>query len=115
MASSRTQEQPLLDRVQHLELELNLLKSQLSDWQHLRTSCEQVSAGVRKLAPDFVKMFLYGCLQNFQIFMYVSACPDRCREMNRDQKKPAGVTSHHFKPFPLETGSLLEAESAVLT
>lgn len=102
MASSRTEEQPLLDRVQHLELELNLLKSQLSEWQHLRTSCEQVSAGVRKLVPDFVKMFLSGCLQNFQIFMYVSACADRCRDMNRDQKKPAGVTSHHFKPFPLD-------------
>lgn len=43
MTSSRDEEQPLLDRVQHLELELNLLKSQLSDWQHLRTSCEQVS------------------------------------------------------------------------
>jgi SUN domain-containing protein 1/2 len=51
MTSSRDEEQPLLDRVQHLELELNLLKSQLSDWQHLKTSCEQVSAGVRRLLP----------------------------------------------------------------
>ncbi|XP_028611963.1 SUN domain-containing protein 1 isoform X5 [Grammomys surdaster] len=45
---SRDEEQPLLDRVQHLELELNLLKSQLSDWQHLRTSCEQADARVRE-------------------------------------------------------------------
>lgn len=50
MASSRAEE-PLLDRVQHLELELNLLKSQLSDWQHLKASCEQVSAGVRRRRP----------------------------------------------------------------
>ncbi|KAK7806486.1 hypothetical protein U0070_017478 [Myodes glareolus] len=47
-AGSRTQEQPLLDRVQHLELELNLLKSQLSDWQHLRTSCEQADGRIQE-------------------------------------------------------------------
>ncbi|XP_012975933.1 SUN domain-containing protein 1 isoform X12 [Mesocricetus auratus] len=47
-AGSRTEEQPLLDRVQHLELELNLLKSQLSDWQHLRTSCEQADARIQE-------------------------------------------------------------------
>ncbi|XP_008849666.1 SUN domain-containing protein 1 isoform X4 [Nannospalax galili] len=40
-ASSMAEEHPLLDRVQHLELELSLLKSQLSDWQHLRATCEQ--------------------------------------------------------------------------
>ncbi|XP_050019169.1 SUN domain-containing protein 1 isoform X5 [Alexandromys fortis] len=45
---SRTEEQPLLDRVQHLELELNLLKSQLSEWQHLRTSCEQADARIQE-------------------------------------------------------------------
>ncbi|KAH0517850.1 SUN domain-containing protein 1 [Microtus ochrogaster] len=44
----RTEEQPLLDRVQHLELELNLLKSQLSEWQHLRTSCEQADARIQE-------------------------------------------------------------------
>ncbi|CAO2630306.1 SUN domain-containing protein 1 [Lemmus lemmus] len=48
LRAGRTEEQPLLNRVQHLELELNLLKSQLSDWQHLRTSCEQVSAGAHQ-------------------------------------------------------------------
>ncbi|XP_031194340.1 SUN domain-containing protein 1 isoform X10 [Mastomys coucha] len=47
-ASSRDEEQPLLDRVQHLELELNLLKSQLSDWQHLRTNCEQADARIHE-------------------------------------------------------------------
>ncbi|XP_021078249.1 SUN domain-containing protein 1 isoform X5 [Mus pahari] len=47
-AGSRDEEQPLLDRVQHLELELNLLKSQLSDWQHLRTSCEQAGARIQE-------------------------------------------------------------------
>ncbi|XP_076417492.1 SUN domain-containing protein 1 isoform X22 [Peromyscus maniculatus bairdii] len=47
-AGSRAEEQPLLDRVQHLELELNLLKSQLSDWQHLRTSCEQADARIQE-------------------------------------------------------------------
>ncbi|XP_013209266.1 SUN domain-containing protein 1 isoform X3 [Microtus ochrogaster] len=47
-AGSRTEEQPLLDRVQHLELELNLLKSQLSEWQHLRTSCEQADARIQE-------------------------------------------------------------------
>ncbi|XP_057619466.1 SUN domain-containing protein 1 isoform X3 [Chionomys nivalis] len=48
-AGSRTEEQPLLDRVQHLELELNLLKSQLSEWQHLRTSCEQADARIQEI------------------------------------------------------------------
>ncbi|XP_028611964.1 SUN domain-containing protein 1 isoform X6 [Grammomys surdaster] len=48
LRTDRDEEQPLLDRVQHLELELNLLKSQLSDWQHLRTSCEQADARVRE-------------------------------------------------------------------
>ncbi|KAL6087020.1 hypothetical protein STEG23_032021, partial [Scotinomys teguina] len=47
-AGSRADEQPLLDRVQHLELELNLLKSQLSDWQHLRTSCEQADTRIQE-------------------------------------------------------------------
>lgn len=47
-AGSRDEEQLLLDRVQHLELELNLLKSQLSDWQHLRTSCEQADARIQE-------------------------------------------------------------------
>ncbi|XP_059105610.1 SUN domain-containing protein 1 isoform X7 [Peromyscus eremicus] len=47
-AGSRAEEQPLLDRVQHLELELNLLKSQLSDWQHLRSSCEQADARIQE-------------------------------------------------------------------
>ncbi|XP_040607177.1 SUN domain-containing protein 1 isoform X6 [Mesocricetus auratus] len=48
LRAGRTEEQPLLDRVQHLELELNLLKSQLSDWQHLRTSCEQADARIQE-------------------------------------------------------------------
>nr|XP_048292904.1 SUN domain-containing protein 1 isoform X5 [Myodes glareolus] len=48
LRAGRTQEQPLLDRVQHLELELNLLKSQLSDWQHLRTSCEQADGRIQE-------------------------------------------------------------------
>lgn len=47
-AGSRTEEQPLLDRVQHLELELNLLKSQLSEWQRLRTSCDQADARIQE-------------------------------------------------------------------
>ncbi|XP_031194328.1 SUN domain-containing protein 1 isoform X2 [Mastomys coucha] len=48
LRASRDEEQPLLDRVQHLELELNLLKSQLSDWQHLRTNCEQADARIHE-------------------------------------------------------------------
>ncbi|XP_050019170.1 SUN domain-containing protein 1 isoform X6 [Alexandromys fortis] len=48
LRTGRTEEQPLLDRVQHLELELNLLKSQLSEWQHLRTSCEQADARIQE-------------------------------------------------------------------
>ncbi|XP_055454483.1 SUN domain-containing protein 1 isoform X3 [Psammomys obesus] len=46
-AGSRAEE-PLLDRVQHLEIELNLLKSQLSDWQHLKASCEQTDARIQE-------------------------------------------------------------------
>ncbi|XP_057619467.1 SUN domain-containing protein 1 isoform X4 [Chionomys nivalis] len=49
LRAGRTEEQPLLDRVQHLELELNLLKSQLSEWQHLRTSCEQADARIQEI------------------------------------------------------------------
>lgn len=90
MASSRAEEQPLLDRVQHLELELNLLKSQLSDWQHLRTSCEQVSACVRRLLPEGSSHpTLSRCFS-------VAASTDRYRDMNRDQKKPSGVTFPSF-------------------
>lgn len=48
LRAGRTEEQLLLDRVQHLELELNLLKSQLSEWQHLRTSCEQADARIQE-------------------------------------------------------------------
>ncbi|XP_041503644.1 SUN domain-containing protein 1 isoform X5 [Microtus oregoni] len=48
LRAGRTEEQPLLDRVQHLELELKLLKSQLSEWQHLRTSCEQADARIQE-------------------------------------------------------------------
>ncbi|XP_030110757.1 SUN domain-containing protein 1 isoform X21 [Mus musculus] len=48
LKAGRDEEQPLLDRVQHLELELNLLKSQLSDWQHLKTSCEQAGARIQE-------------------------------------------------------------------
>jgi SUN domain-containing protein 1/2 len=33
--------------MQRLELELDLLRSQLSDWQHLKASCEKVDAQVR--------------------------------------------------------------------
>uniref|UniRef100_A0A8C6G4C2 SUN domain-containing protein n=1 Tax=Mus spicilegus TaxID=10103 RepID=A0A8C6G4C2_MUSSI len=84
-AGSRDEEQPLLDRVQHLELELNLLKSQLSDWQHLKSSCEQVSAGVRRL------------------------------DMNRSQKKPSWVNSHLLEPISLEAGSVLEARASILS
>ncbi|XP_020025236.2 SUN domain-containing protein 1 isoform X8 [Castor canadensis] len=40
-------EEPLLPRMQRLELELDLLRSQLSDWQHLKASCEKVDAQVR--------------------------------------------------------------------
>lgn len=61
MVSSRDEEQLLLDRVQHLELELNLLKSQLSDWQHLRSSCEQVSASVRRPISGRGKKSSAGC------------------------------------------------------
>ncbi|KAL1768409.1 SUN domain-containing protein 1 isoform X1 [Sigmodon hispidus] len=47
-AGSRAEEQLLLDRVRHLELELNLLKSQLSEWQHLKTSCEGADARIQE-------------------------------------------------------------------
>ncbi|XP_042542580.1 SUN domain-containing protein 1 isoform X2 [Dipodomys spectabilis] len=47
-AVSEAEEQPLLSRVQHLEQELGMLRSQLSDWQSLKASCEQVDARVRE-------------------------------------------------------------------
>ncbi|KAI6048715.1 SUN1 [Marmota monax] len=39
---SGAEEQPLLPRIQRLELELGLLRTQLSDWQHQKASCEEV-------------------------------------------------------------------------
>ncbi|XP_069889486.1 SUN domain-containing protein 1 isoform X6 [Dipodomys merriami] len=47
-AVGEAEEQPLLSRVQHLERELGMLRSQLSDWQSLKASCEQVDARVRE-------------------------------------------------------------------
>ncbi|KAM5229438.1 SUN domain-containing protein 1 [Ctenodactylus gundi] len=47
-ASSGVEEQPLLSRVQQLELELGLLQSQLTGWQHPKASCEKVDAQVRE-------------------------------------------------------------------
>ncbi|XP_042542583.1 SUN domain-containing protein 1 isoform X5 [Dipodomys spectabilis] len=47
-AVGEAEEQPLLSRVQHLEQELGMLRSQLSDWQSLKASCEQVDARVRE-------------------------------------------------------------------
>ncbi|XP_048186620.1 SUN domain-containing protein 1 isoform X3 [Perognathus longimembris pacificus] len=47
-AVSEAEEHPLLSRVQRLELELATLRSQLSDWQSLKASCEQVDAQVRE-------------------------------------------------------------------
>ncbi|XP_042826906.1 SUN domain-containing protein 1 isoform X6 [Panthera tigris] len=42
--ASRLEEEPhLLSMVKQLELELGHLRSELSTWQHLRTSCEEVS------------------------------------------------------------------------
>uniref|UniRef100_A0A8D2DQC1 Sad1 and UNC84 domain containing 1 n=1 Tax=Sciurus vulgaris TaxID=55149 RepID=A0A8D2DQC1_SCIVU len=41
---SGAEEQPLLPHVQRLELELGLLRTQLSDWQHQKASCEEVRA-----------------------------------------------------------------------
>ncbi|XP_034525537.1 SUN domain-containing protein 1 isoform X7 [Ailuropoda melanoleuca] len=41
-ASGAEEEQYLLSMVKHLELELGQLKSELSSWQHLKTSCEEV-------------------------------------------------------------------------
>ncbi|KAL1768408.1 SUN domain-containing protein 1 isoform X4 [Sigmodon hispidus] len=48
LRAGRAEEQLLLDRVRHLELELNLLKSQLSEWQHLKTSCEGADARIQE-------------------------------------------------------------------
>ncbi|KAM4813737.1 SUN domain-containing protein 1 isoform X6 [Urocitellus parryii] len=45
---SGAEEQPLLPRIQHLELELGLLRTQLSDWQHQKASCEEVDTQVRE-------------------------------------------------------------------
>ncbi|XP_077614932.1 SUN domain-containing protein 1 isoform X8 [Crocuta crocuta] len=42
-ASGLEEEQHLLSVVKHLELELGRLRSELSGWQHLKTSCEEVS------------------------------------------------------------------------
>jgi hypothetical protein len=39
--------------MQRLELELDLLRSQLSDWQHLKASCEKVGG-----EPTGAKMLL---------------------------------------------------------
>lgn len=39
VASGVDEDQRLLSVVRHLELELGHLKSELSDWQHLKTSC----------------------------------------------------------------------------
>ncbi|XP_063090065.1 SUN domain-containing protein 1 isoform X7 [Cavia porcellus] len=41
-------EEQLLPRVERLEEELSLLRSQLSDWQQLKASCEQVDAQVKE-------------------------------------------------------------------
>ncbi|XP_027466005.1 SUN domain-containing protein 1 isoform X2 [Zalophus californianus] len=41
-ASGVEEEQHLLSVVKHLDLELGQLKSELSRWQHLKTSCEEV-------------------------------------------------------------------------
>nr|XP_035961462.1 SUN domain-containing protein 1 isoform X9 [Halichoerus grypus] len=41
-ASGVEEEQHLLSVVKHLDLELGRLKSELSSWQHLKTSCEEV-------------------------------------------------------------------------
>ncbi|XP_027623829.1 SUN domain-containing protein 1 isoform X7 [Tupaia chinensis] len=40
--SGTDEDQRLLSMVQHLELELSHLRSELSRWQHLKTSCEKV-------------------------------------------------------------------------
>ncbi|MBZ3883506.1 SUN domain-containing protein 1 [Sciurus carolinensis] len=45
---SGAEEQPLLPHVQRLELELGLLRTQLSDWQHQKASCEEVDSQVRE-------------------------------------------------------------------
>ncbi|XP_053411915.1 SUN domain-containing protein 1 isoform X2 [Nycticebus coucang] len=41
-AIRETDEQRLLSTVRHLELELDHLKSELSTWQHVKTSCEKM-------------------------------------------------------------------------
>lgn len=45
---SGAEEQPLLPHVQRLELELGLLRTQLSYWQHQKASCEEVDSQVRE-------------------------------------------------------------------
>ncbi|XP_033620721.1 SUN domain-containing protein 1 isoform X12 [Fukomys damarensis] len=45
---SGAEEQPLLPRVERLEQQLGLLRSQLLDWQQLKASCEKVDAQVRE-------------------------------------------------------------------
>lgn len=42
LASGAEEERYLLSMVKRLELELGQLKSELSSWQHLKTSCEEV-------------------------------------------------------------------------
>lgn len=42
LTSGAEEEQRLLSVVTHLELELGRLKSELSSWQHLKSSCEEV-------------------------------------------------------------------------
>ncbi|KAM6157336.1 SUN domain-containing protein 1 [Erethizon dorsatum] len=45
---SGAEEQPLLPRVERLEQELGLLRSQLSEWQQLKAGCEKVDAQVKE-------------------------------------------------------------------
>ncbi|XP_004629733.1 SUN domain-containing protein 1 isoform X3 [Octodon degus] len=45
---SGTEEQSLLPRVEHLEQELGLLRSQLAEWQQLKAGCEKVDAQVKE-------------------------------------------------------------------
>ncbi|XP_054549542.1 SUN domain-containing protein 1 isoform X8 [Talpa occidentalis] len=75
--SGISEEQRLLSMVEHLELELGHLKSQLSNWQHLKTSCEngdtaheRVDAQVREtirlmFSDDQQDGFLEWLLQKF--------------------------------------------------
>uniref|UniRef100_A0A8C5LBE6 Sad1 and UNC84 domain containing 1 n=1 Tax=Jaculus jaculus TaxID=51337 RepID=A0A8C5LBE6_JACJA len=69
-ANSWAEDQPLLDRVQRLELELGLLKSQLLEWQQLRAGCVQGDAHIREtvrlmFSEDQYSGFLESLLQNF--------------------------------------------------